>query len=108
VKKIRANAKGDCGGKKNSCGQVTRELVPGTLQLFYMKGYGAVEWGVHLFHPRGTKAEKRSSRASSSTSGGLKREPGRLPGSLATATVPSSPGEVGSRFAAAIAIECVI
>jgi hypothetical protein len=43
VKKIRANAKGDCGDKKNIYGQVTRELVPGTLQLFYMKGYGAVE-----------------------------------------------------------------
>jgi len=28
VKKIRANAKGDCGDKKKMCGQVTRELVP--------------------------------------------------------------------------------
>src|SRR5712691_6689240 len=38
--------------KKNICGRVTRELVPGTLQVYYMKGYGAVEMGVHRFrHP---------------------------------------------------------
>jgi ketosteroid isomerase-like protein len=36
--------------KKNICGRVTRELVPGTLQVYYMKGYGAVEMGVHRFH----------------------------------------------------------
>src|SRR5258706_4005100 len=36
--------------KKNICGKVTRELVPGTLQVFYMKGYGAIEMGVHRFH----------------------------------------------------------
>ncbi|HEX4546727.1 MAG TPA: nuclear transport factor 2 family protein [Candidatus Acidoferrum sp.] len=38
--------------KKNICGRVTRELVPGTLQVYSMKGYGAVEIGVHRFrHP---------------------------------------------------------
>ena len=38
--------------KKNICGKVTRELVPGTLQVYHMKGYGAVEIGVHHFlHP---------------------------------------------------------
>jgi len=38
--------------KKNICGKTTRELVPGTLQVHYMKGYGAVEMGVHRFrHP---------------------------------------------------------
>ena len=57
MKKIRANAEGDCGDKKNICGQVTRELVPGTLQLFYMKGYGRGGGGVHRFHPD-TKAEE--------------------------------------------------
>jgi hypothetical protein len=35
------------------CGKVTRELVPGTLQVYYMKGYGAVEMGVHRFHHPG-------------------------------------------------------
>ncbi|HEY6251636.1 MAG TPA: nuclear transport factor 2 family protein [Candidatus Angelobacter sp.] len=39
--------------KKNICGKVTRELVPGTLQVYYMKGYGAVEVGVHRFHHPG-------------------------------------------------------
>jgi len=36
--------------KKNICGKTTRELVPGTLQVHFMKGYGAVEMGVHRFH----------------------------------------------------------
>jgi len=39
--------------KKNICGKVTRELVPGTLQVHHMKGYGAVEMGVHRFHHPG-------------------------------------------------------
>ena len=39
--------------KNNICGKVTRELVPGTLQVHHMKGYGAVEMGVHRFHHPG-------------------------------------------------------
>lgn len=39
--------------KKNICGKVTRELVPGSLEVFYMKGYGAIEMGVHRFHHPG-------------------------------------------------------
>ena len=39
--------------KENICGKVTRELVPGTLQVYPMKGYGAVEMGVHCFHHPG-------------------------------------------------------
>jgi ketosteroid isomerase-like protein len=39
--------------KTNICGKVTRELVPGTLQVYHMKGYGAVEMGVHRFHHPG-------------------------------------------------------
>jgi hypothetical protein len=40
--------------KQNICGgDVRRELVPGSLQVHYMKGYGAVEIGVHRFlHPK--------------------------------------------------------
>lgn len=40
--------------RKNICGgDVRRELVPGTLQAYFMKGYGAVETGVHRFyHPK--------------------------------------------------------
>jgi ketosteroid isomerase-like protein len=36
--------------KKNICGKVRRELVPGTLEVYPMRGYGAVEIGVHRFH----------------------------------------------------------
>jgi uncharacterized protein (TIGR02246 family) len=39
--------------KKNICGKVTRELVAESLQVFYMKGYGAIEMGVHRFHHPG-------------------------------------------------------
>jgi ketosteroid isomerase-like protein len=39
--------------KQNICGKVTRELVPGSLQVFPMKNYGAVEIGVHRFHHTG-------------------------------------------------------
>ncbi len=40
--------------KTNICGgDVRRELVPGTLQVHHMTGYGAVEIGVHRFyHPK--------------------------------------------------------
>jgi hypothetical protein len=41
--------------RQNICGKVVRELVPGTLEVYPMKGYGAVEIGVHRFHPPGAK-----------------------------------------------------
>ena len=38
--------------RANICGKVHRELVPGTLEVYPLKGYGAVEIGVHRFtHP---------------------------------------------------------
>jgi ketosteroid isomerase-like protein len=38
--------------KNNLCGKVKRELVPGTLEVFPLGDYGAVEMGVHRFlHP---------------------------------------------------------
>lgn len=40
------------GVKNNICGKVTRELVPGTLEVYPIAHYGAVEIGVHRFyHP---------------------------------------------------------
>lgn len=39
--------------EKNICGKVTRELAPGTLQVYPMKGYGLLELGVHYFHHPG-------------------------------------------------------
>lgn len=34
---------------KNACGNYRRELVPGTLKVYPIKGYGAIEQGVHRF-----------------------------------------------------------
>jgi hypothetical protein len=41
--------------KNNICGKVTRELVAGSLEVYPIKGYGAVEIGVHRFHHPGTQ-----------------------------------------------------
>ncbi|MGH2506138.1 MAG: nuclear transport factor 2 family protein [Ktedonobacteraceae bacterium] len=35
--------------RKNACGKYRRELVPGSLKVFPIKGYGAIEQGVHRF-----------------------------------------------------------
>ena len=38
--------------KNNICGKVTRKLVEGSLEVYPLNGYGAVEIGVHRFyHP---------------------------------------------------------
>jgi hypothetical protein len=38
--------------KANICGKVRRQLVSGSLQTYRMKGFGAVQMGVHRFtHP---------------------------------------------------------
>ncbi len=40
------------GLRNNICGKVHRELVPGSIEVYPIKGYGAVEIGVHRFsHP---------------------------------------------------------
>ena len=39
--------------RTNICGKVTRELVPGTLEVYPIANYGAVEIGVHRFHHPG-------------------------------------------------------
>jgi ketosteroid isomerase-like protein len=36
--------------KKYICGKVTRSLVPGTLEVSPLPGYGAVAVGMHRFH----------------------------------------------------------
>ena len=43
--------------KKNICGKVTRHLVPGTLKVYPIASYGAVEIGVHRFHHPGNDAD---------------------------------------------------
>jgi len=51
--------------KNNICtGDTQRVLVPGTLKIYYMKGYGAIEMGVHRFlHPK-TEARNGTGEAS--------------------------------------------
>ena len=39
--------------KNNICGKVTRELVQGTLEVYPIASYGAVEVGTHRFHHPG-------------------------------------------------------
>lgn len=38
------------GTKKNICGKVTRELVKGSIEVYPIKNYGAIEIGLHKFH----------------------------------------------------------
>ena len=45
------------GIKNNICGKVTRELVPGTLEVYPIAHYGAVEIGIHRFHHPGHEDE---------------------------------------------------
>jgi hypothetical protein len=36
--------------QQNICGKVERTLVPGSMEVYPLKGYGAVEIGLHRFH----------------------------------------------------------
>lgn len=36
--------------KENICGKVTRELVKGSIEVYPIKDFGAVELGLHMFH----------------------------------------------------------
>ncbi|MBL7737967.1 MAG: nuclear transport factor 2 family protein [Chitinophagaceae bacterium] len=38
------------GTKNNICGKVTRELVKGSIEVYPIKDYGAIEMGLHIFH----------------------------------------------------------
>lgn len=51
------------GVKNNICGKVTRELVPGTLEVYPIANYGAVEIGVHRFHHPGDEGVKNVGEA---------------------------------------------
>jgi hypothetical protein len=39
--------------KQNICGKVERTLLPDTLEVYALKGFGAVELGIHRFHQPG-------------------------------------------------------
>lgn len=49
--------------KNNICGKVTRELVPGTLEVYPIANYGAVEIGVHRFHHPGQENAESAGEA---------------------------------------------
>jgi hypothetical protein len=36
--------------KRNICGKVTRELIKGSIEVYPIGNYGAVEMGIHKFH----------------------------------------------------------
>lgn len=36
--------------RKNICGKVTRTLEPGSIEVYPIKGFGAIETGIHRFH----------------------------------------------------------
>jgi Domain of unknown function (DUF4440) len=38
------------GTRKYICGKVTRELIKGSVEVYPIKGYGAIEMGLHQFH----------------------------------------------------------
>lgn len=42
--------------RTNICGKTRRELVPGTLEVYPLKTYGAVEIGDHVFCPAATRS----------------------------------------------------
>lgn len=48
------------GTEKYICGKVTRELVQGSIEVYPIKGYGAVEVGFHKFHNNQEEAETPS------------------------------------------------
>jgi hypothetical protein len=51
------------GTKRNVCGKVTRELIPGSIEVYPIKGYGAIEMGLHKFHNKEEDETKYPSRA---------------------------------------------
>jgi len=46
--------------KRNICGKVTRELVKGSIEVYPIKDFGAVEIGLHTFHNNQEPAPKHS------------------------------------------------
>jgi hypothetical protein len=36
--------------KNNVCGKVTRELIKGSIEVYQIKGFGAIQMGLHRFH----------------------------------------------------------
>jgi hypothetical protein len=50
--------------KQNICGKVTRELVKGSVEVYSIKDYGAVEIGLHKFHNNQNQQERPQKQVS--------------------------------------------
>ena len=48
--------------KKYVCGKVERQLVAGSIEVYPIKGYGAIEMGLHWFHNRAEGSTGRVGR----------------------------------------------
>lgn len=46
--------------QKNICGKVTRELLPGSIEVYEIKDYGAIEIGFHGFHNNQEKEPEKT------------------------------------------------
>ena len=46
--------------KKNICGKVTRHLVPGSIEVYPIKDFGAIEFGEHIFKNKQESADTPS------------------------------------------------
>jgi hypothetical protein len=53
--------------RQNVCGKVRRDLAPGTLAVYPLRGYGALETGEHRF------CDPRANRTCTAATGGLAR-----------------------------------
>jgi hypothetical protein len=48
--------------KNNICGKVNRELLPGSIEVYPIPNYGAVQMGAHRFHNLQEKSTSRFSK----------------------------------------------
>jgi len=48
------------GTKKNICGKVTRKLIEGSIEVYPIKDFGAIEFGLHEFHNNQETARSKS------------------------------------------------
>lgn len=48
--------------KNNICGKVTRELLKGSIEVYPIPGYGAVQFGYHCFHNLVENSTSRNSK----------------------------------------------
>ena len=86
------------GVKNNICGKVTRELVPGTLEIYPIANYGAWRSAFTVSTIPDTRIPSLSARRSSFTSGKTKMEYGRsLVSSASTTMAQQSDGQFCNR-----------